>query len=81
MSSLSCVQCFVFTVMWTILCLTLNSEYLVGKTVHSAYQQDLVVQGVQCVLYKFDICIVQVVQFVLFKVCSVHGTKYQVCSV
>ena len=52
-------------------------------------QQDLVVQGVQCSLYKLgsvyctrcDVCIVQGVQRVLYKVCIVYCTKCALCIV
>ena len=51
-----------------------------------SYQQDLFIQGVQCVLYmvcyiyctRRVVCFVQGVQCVLYKVCSVYCTK---CSV
>ena len=57
-------------------------EYLVRNPVHLAYQQGLVVQGVQCVLYmvcnvyctRCAVCIVLGVQCVLYKVCSVYCT-------
>ena len=43
-----------------------HSEYLVRNPVHTAYQQHLAVQDIQCVLYK---------------VCIVYCTKCPVCVV
>ena len=66
--------------------------YLVRNPVHSAYQQQLFVHGVQCVLYNVSSvyctrcavcivqsvqCVVQGVQCVLYKVCSVYCTLSQ----
>ena len=66
-----------------------NSEYLVRNRVQAANQQDLLVKGVkcllykacsvyctsvQCVMYKCALCIVQGGQYVLYKVCSVYYT-------
>ena len=71
-----------------------HCEYLSRNPVWSSYQQDLVVQGekcalykvwsvyctsVPCVLYKCSVCIVQDVQYVLYEVCSVYCTGCAVC--
>ena len=56
-----------------------NSEYLDRNQVWAANQQDLVVQGVMCVLYKkYSVCFTSV-PCVLYKVCSMFYTRCAVC--
>ena len=56
-----------------------NSEYLLRNRVLAAYQQDLVVQGVKCVLYKNSMYILQGAHIVLYKVYCVYHIGYAVC--
>ena len=64
-------------------------ECLVRNPVHSAYQQDLVEQGVQCLFYKVcrvyctrcAVCIVHGLPYVLYKTCSMYCTRCSLCIV
>ena len=52
-----------------------HSEYLVRNPVQSAYQQNLVVQGVKCVLYKICSVYCTNVPFVLYNVRNMYCTR------
>ena len=56
-----------------------DSEYLVRNWVRAAYQQDVILQGLKCVLFKFPVCIVQGEPNVLYRVYSVYCTRCGVC--
>ena len=64
-------------------------EYLVRNPVHKAYQLDLILQDLQCVLYKVcgvncTKCAVRIVKGVrcaLYNVCCVYCTTCAVCIV
>ena len=56
-----------------------HSEYLVRNRVQAAYQQDLVLQGVNCVLYKYAMFIVKGVQTELYRMYSLYHTGCAVC--
>ena len=58
-----------------------HSEYLVIHQVWAAYQQDLVVQGVKCVLYKVWSVYCTSVPCVLYKVCRLYCTRCTVCII
>ena len=66
-----------------------HTQNLGRISVQSSYQQDLGLQGVQCVLEKLSgvyctwcaVCIVQRIQCVLIKVCCLYCPRCAVCIV
>ena len=53
-----------------------NSQYLVRNQVQAANQQELVVQGVKCVLCKACSVYCTSVLYVVFKVCSMSCARH-----
>ena len=58
-----------------------HSEYLVRNQVQAAYQQDLVVQGGKCVLYKVSSVYCTSMQCILYQVCRLYCTGCTVCII
>ena len=57
-----------------------HSEYLVRNRVQAACQQDLIVQGVKCVLYKVW-SVLYKVWSVLYKECRLYCTSCTMCVI